>query len=507
MRKFVVNIALLILSAILADASAAALRQMRGARVDTSRGGIWPVPYSDASTQLDDLDDLLDRFVRANLNTLFIELQHDGTVLWLSDRQPASFEATADGSRRLPYDVAATVIDKAHDRGLQVVAIVSPLDLGTRSNSALYLNNPIAHPLVSEAELLMPGSAEGGRYYLDPSLGATRDYIEELYTELIAGYDIDGLLIDRLDAPGATSSQLTDIIDDISALLDTHRPQTWLAVGQTSLSANEIDGHADYILGTTTPRYIMTQLIGSSESEQAEKMLLGIDAIQLTPFVEALRRVDESPIAGFVVSHPDRLPVMPQLFSYPAHLPEMSWRDGEIPLAPDDFEVNYDSDRQSYILTWSEPTLDKYATPIRYYTVYLARDGQTDLTDPRGEVIHSVYGTEVEIPSAVPGLEFAVTAFDAHYRESLPAVSSAIDEFARAQHPWVFRYYAGTLDIGAPVEITAIDIYNSWGKHLRHISTAPAHEVMTDVDDLPSGVYVVHTHYVDGSVKAYKFIK
>ncbi len=505
MRKILINIALICLVAFVSQA--ATLRQMRGARLDTRRGAVWPALYSDADSQLADLDALLDRFVRSNLNTVFIDLQHDGSVLWLSDRQPAAYEVTADGSRRLPYDVAGEVIDRAHRRGLQVVAVVSPLDIGTRANSSLYLDSPIAHPLTAEAELLLPEADADGRYFLDPALGATREYLEELYTELIAGYDIDGLMIDRLYAPGADPTQLTTIIDDIAALIDTHRPEAWLAIGETSLAPEQADSHADFILSSATQRDILTQLRDAAESAPAYKRLVGIDGSRLFPLIDALRHVDELPLAGFVVNNPQELPLNPMLFEFPAHIPELSWREGEQPAPPEDFEVEYDAERGSYLLNWSEPSLDKYATPIKYYTIYIARDGRTDLTDPRGEIIHAVRTTEVEIPSTIPGLEFAATAFDANYRESLPALAGSADPLAEAMHPWIFRYYAGTLDIGAPVEIDAVDIYNSWGNHIRHLSTAPANEVMIDVYDLPSGVYVVHLHHVDGSVRTHKFIK
>lgn len=494
--------------AVLCPASAAPVRQLRGAYVRTAPGGDLPGLAIDPLVQHHDLRILFERFGRVNLNAVFFEAQSGGAVSWPSVIQPAMVDLTGEGSRSLPYDVFSTANRTAHEQGLDFYAVISPLDLGTVRSSLLYSGSRVRHPAVADADII---SVIEGRNWLDLQYGEAYDYVNQLLTEMLGSDHPDGLLISGLDSPVATETQLMELLEEINEVSGSFAPDMILAVqlpsdreslGRAFMEAGLVDLLV-FLPGTGGTLHGINRVAASADAPSSAVM---IDSRSLGAIVASLTEINESMLAGFILDRPSLIDpaAAARMFPTKAHMPVLPSRSWSAPEAPEDMAAEYDSDRGSYLISWPHVGSD-----AKYLTLYTALGGEADIDDPLSELIHRIPAdvTEVEYPSPDPGLEFALTVFGDGYLESSPVVSSAVTEELLAAHPEIFRYRSGSLEIGSPKDIVAVDIYSTWGAHAIHRLFTPATDVMIDCGGLPQGVYVVHTRTSDGAVRSNKFIK
>lgn len=167
----------------------------------TTNGGLdWPSSVYDVPTQKKMLVEMLDRLQKANFNMIFFQVQANGDVAWNSALQPAMAALTGDGACGLRYDVCDFVISECHRRGMECHAWVVPFRLGSKNNIASYSANSVSHPAKSRARKCV---SYKGISYLDPGEPDNIDYLINLYAEMVAGYDFDGISLDYTRYPAA----------------------------------------------------------------------------------------------------------------------------------------------------------------------------------------------------------------------------------------------------------------------------------------------------------------
>ena len=542
-------------------ASAAPVRQLRSAWIVTGLGLDWPQLTYTPDEQRESLDRMLDRIAAANFNTVFIQLQIEGDVLWQSSLQPAAADVTGSPSMPMPYDVAAYAIEQAHQRGLDIYAVINPLDVGSRGAAYRYADNPIPHPINDLPQRLV---GSGRHMYINPGTPDNIDYLRDLYAELIDNYDIDGIVIDRVEYPAGdfddaatyadyrTAPQqpleewrrdnLDNIVTTVSTLAEERRPGTKiiLTVDGASSTTDGLksipryqelldNGTIDYVVakiynrGTNGFSPTLESWIGTQYTPQTIMALTSESGYNATTNLPLSRQIematDDADIPGIVIyrtspitdtGHPmaaERYAALrDDIFLTPAHVPPVPGWEKTTPAAPEMPKVERDGHKREYVISWDAPPLDAEATPIKYYTVYIARDGVTDVTDPHSELVHRVDTTEYVYPSDEEGLEFAITAFDINGNESAPAFTGGAEGAYLDSRPYVFRFYADNLFVAAPKAIKRLEIFTMWGNRVKYIPV-DAPEVTVECGDLKGGVYVVHTIYTDGSSDTNKFIK
>ena len=174
--------------------------EVRAVWLTTNNGLDWPKGEDDVETQKNDLCDILDKLAAANFNTIIFQAQVKGDVLWESTMQPAMRAITGNGSKSMSYDVSTFVIEECHKRNMECHAWIVPYRIGTSSDANKYKSNKVKHPITSNPELCVEYN---GAYYLDPGLPETREYLLDVYRELIANYDYDGVNFDYTRYPGS----------------------------------------------------------------------------------------------------------------------------------------------------------------------------------------------------------------------------------------------------------------------------------------------------------------
>lgn len=167
----------------------------------TTNGGLdWPKGEYDEATQKTNLCAILDKLAAANFNTIIFQAQVKGDVLWESTLQPAYRYVTGNGSKKLSYDVSKFIIDECHKRNMECHAWIVPYRIGSASDANSYKNNSIKHPITTHPELCV---VYNNAYYLDPGLPETREYLLDVYRELITDYNYDGVNFDYTRYPGS----------------------------------------------------------------------------------------------------------------------------------------------------------------------------------------------------------------------------------------------------------------------------------------------------------------
>ena len=174
--------------------------EVRAVWLTTNSGLDWPKGEYDEEAQKKDLCEILDKLVAANFNTIIFQAQVKGDVLWESTMQPAMRSVTGDGSKSMSYDVSSFVIEECHKRNMECHAWIVPYRIGTSSDASKYKSNKVKHPINSNPELCIEYNSA---YYLDPGLPETREYLLDVYRELISNYDYDGVNFDYTRYPGS----------------------------------------------------------------------------------------------------------------------------------------------------------------------------------------------------------------------------------------------------------------------------------------------------------------
>ncbi len=174
----------------------------------TTNGGLdWPKSVYTASQQKNDLCEILDKLAAANFNTIIFQAQVKGDVAWESTYQPAMYALTGNGANSLSYDVSQYVIDECHKRNMECHAWIVPYRVGTKNEANRYKNNSIKHVTTTHPELCVLYS---NAYYLDPGIPATREYLLDMYKEMLSNYNFDGISFDYTRYP---TTSLTDFND------------------------------------------------------------------------------------------------------------------------------------------------------------------------------------------------------------------------------------------------------------------------------------------------------
>lgn len=174
--------------------------ELRGVWLTTNSGLDWPGNCHDVSGQKEMLRDMLDRLQKAHVNLVLFQVQANGDVVWDSKYQPVMAEVTGSGGRKPGFDICRFVIDECHKRDMKCHAWIVPFRIGSAKRAARYASSAVKHPLAAHPERCILFS---GNYYLDPGNPDVREYLVELYRELVKKYDFDGINLDYTRYPGA----------------------------------------------------------------------------------------------------------------------------------------------------------------------------------------------------------------------------------------------------------------------------------------------------------------
>ena len=563
-KKLYFFIAALMLCAVVAWAQPK--QEIRAVWLTTNNGADWP-SSTNIETQKSSLQKILNKLQAANFNTILLQVQVKGDVIWDSSYQPSMKVFTGDGSKNLSWNVCKYVIDECHNRGMECHAWIVPYRIGTASEANRYASNPKQHPYLAHPEWCI---LYNNAYYLDPGLPEVREYLLNLYRELIANYDFDGTNFDYTRYP---TTSLTDFNDNASynkygngmsranwrrqnintfvhdfydmaksikpsikvgsAPIGTYKsapgygnmeaygvfqdPVEWINAGKHDITFPQLYWNEKY--GFTPHMKMWAEL-----TDYSRHVVAGLapykmtdsnnwDVSEITGQIEKAR--EAKGVYGVCFFRTEQIistaskyaqlytELTDNYFKYPANIPPMDFNGVTKPNAPTNLHFEYADGK--FHIKWDTPAPDEQNTPIKYYCVYRA-SRSAEISDMNKCIGHYITGNEFIYESDSQSMTLAVTAFDNNYYESSPAFLKVSGVDATNIESHCIEVTGSTIKASTAAPIMSANIVSAQGCIVASASPND-NNVEIAIDNLPTGLYFAVIKDTSGNVFSEKFIK
>lgn len=175
-------------------------REMRTVWIATVSNIDWPQTRGTGTATINkqkkQLIDLLDGFVKANMNSVCLQVRPMADALYKSSYEPWSSYLTGTRGQDPGWDPLAFAVEECHKRGLEINAWVNPYRFSNSSGNDCA--TAIDKQLKNSGILMQVGN----RIVFNPALKASRDHLLKVCKEMIQNYDIDGIIFDDYFYPG-----------------------------------------------------------------------------------------------------------------------------------------------------------------------------------------------------------------------------------------------------------------------------------------------------------------
>lgn len=540
--------------------------EIRAVWLTTNSGLDWPKSTSQAS-QKSSLIEILDKLKAANFNTILLQVQAKGDVLWSSSYQPSMKVFTGNGNNNLSWEPCSFVIDECHKRGMECHAWIVPYRIGSASEAARYASNPRKHPYLAHPEWCI---SYGGALYLDPGHPEVREYLLNLYRELITNYDFDGTNFDYTRYP---TSSLSDFDDSASfarygngmshadwrrnnintfvhefydmarsikprlkvgcAPIGTYKrapgygnmeafgvfqdPVEWMNAGKQDIAFPQLYWNENYGFSphmkmwaelTDYSRHIVAGLapykMADTNNWPVSEITGQIEKAREAEGVEGVCFFRTEQIIGSNSKYQQLYAELrDNYFKYPANIPPMPYLTG-VTKPNAPTNVTISSSGRTHTVTWDAPAPAADGTEVKYYCVYRA-SRPLHINNIARCIGNFITTNSFTFTSDNDVEEVAVTAFDVNYYESDPAFQLASGLCATAGHTSISTV-AGMLLVEAPAPIACATIFSASGSVVAK-AVNPGSQFSLDISHLQHGCYLIKLQNEQNSVVVEKFIK
>lgn len=167
--------------------------EMRAVWIATVANIDWPsAPGLSTQQQRDEMITLLDKLAEDKINTIVLQIRPTADAFFPSTLEPWSHWLTGQqGVRPSPYyDPLQFAITEAHKRCMEVHVWLNPYRV-TFSERTDHLHPD--HLFFRKPELFVK---YGGKYYFNPGLDETRQFLNRVVADIVKRYDIDAIHFD-----------------------------------------------------------------------------------------------------------------------------------------------------------------------------------------------------------------------------------------------------------------------------------------------------------------------
>lgn len=179
-------------------------REMRAVWIATVANIDWPSQKNLTSkAQREEMRDMLDKLAQNNINAIVMQIRPTADAFYPSSLEPWSHWLTGrQGSKPNPfYDPLQFIIDEAHKRCIEVHVWLNPYRV-TNSDNLNILNKD--HLYFKNKDLFVK---YGDKYYFEPGLDETREFLNKVVEEVVERYDIDAIHFDDYFYPYRVANQ------------------------------------------------------------------------------------------------------------------------------------------------------------------------------------------------------------------------------------------------------------------------------------------------------------
>lgn len=510
-------------------------RETRAVWLTTLANLDWPKNYarSEESIKLQkqELIDILDKYQKANINTVLLQARVRAATIYPSDIEPwdqciTGFEGRAPG---YGYDPLGFAVEECHKRGMEIHAWIATIPVGAK--------NSLGCRTLMKKGFRIRNFSTGS--YLDPADPSVAPYLASICGEIVRKYDVDGINLDYIrypdgwprpsyrdgDTPDQRRSNITAIVRAIHDEVKAVKP--WV-----KMSCSPIGKHADLSryssknfnahdrvsqeaqewmrLGLMDQLYPMQYFRGDNyypfvadwvENAYKREIVTGLGTYFLDPregnwtLGDLTRQMYVSRDLGvghahfrsyFLTANKQGVYDFEKQFNATLSLPHKM--QGVVSTAAMPYAVNSSlverREDKSVILRW------KAVTP--YYNIYASYTYPVDTEDARNLLFARYTGQTLQLKNVNPNLYFAVRGMDRYGLET-PALQENMKSTSLSKSPVSLLANDGnTLTLPAAAKLTDADHYvilSLQGIILRIVNAKSVRNNQLYIGSLSDGMY------------------
>lgn len=159
--------------------------------VKAENRAVWLRPRD---TCIEDIKKRFDMLESVNINTIYLETYWNGYSIYPTYNEIMKHNPMFEG-----FDLLDSYIKEAHSRGIELHAWVENflVDLPIAEKKPEWMN------ISKKGDIYYLENGATKYYFMNPALPEVRDFLSELYKDLIKKYDIDGIQFDYLRYPNS----------------------------------------------------------------------------------------------------------------------------------------------------------------------------------------------------------------------------------------------------------------------------------------------------------------
>ena len=223
-------------------------RETRAVWLTTLANLDWPKTYARSAESIEqqkqELIDILDKYQKANINTVLLQARVRAATIYPSDIEPwdRCITGIEGGAPGYGYDPLAFAVTECHKRGMELHAWIATIPVGAK--------NSLGCRMLKQKGFRIRNYATGS--YLDPADPSVAPYLASICGEIVRKYDVDGINLDYIrypdgwarpsyrdgDTPDDRRSNITTIVRAIHDEVKSIKP--WV-----KMSCSPIGKHAD----------------------------------------------------------------------------------------------------------------------------------------------------------------------------------------------------------------------------------------------------------------------
>ena len=510
-------------------------RETRAVWLTTLANLDWPKNYarSEESIKLQkqELIDILDKYQKANINTVLLQARVRAATIYPSDIEPwdqciTGVEGRAPG---YGYDPLGFAVEECHKRGMEIHAWIATIPVGAK--------NSLGCRTLMKKGFRIRNFSTGS--YLDPADPGVAPYLASICGEIVRKYDVDGINLDYIrypdgwprpsyrdgDTPDQRRSNITAIVRAIHDEVKAIKP--WV-----KMSCSPIGKHADLSryssknfnahdrvsqeaqewmrLGLMDQLYPMQYFRGDNyypfvadwvENAYKREIVTGLGTYFLDPregnwtLGDLTRQMYVSRDLGvghahfrsyFLTANKQGVYDFEKQFNATLSLPHKM--QGVVSTAAMPYAVNSSlverREDKSVILRW------KAVTP--YYNIYASYTYPVDTEDARNLLFARYTGQTLQLKNVNPNLYFAVRGMDRYGLET-PALQENMKSSKLSKSPVSLLANDGnTLTLPAAAKLTDADRYvilSLQGVILRIVNAKSVRNNQLYIGSLSDGMY------------------
>lgn len=510
-------------------------RETRAVWLTTLANLDWPKNYarSEESIKLQkqELIDILDKYQKANINTVLLQARVRAATIYPSDIEPwdqciTGVEGRAPG---YGYDPLGFAVEECHKRGMEIHAWIATIPVGAK--------NSLGCRTLMKKGFRIRNFSTGS--YLDPADPSVAPYLASICGEIVRKYDVDGINLDYIrypdgwprpsyrdgDTPDQRRSNITAIVRAIHDEVKAIKP--WV-----KMSCSPIGKHADLSryssknfnahdrvsqeaqewmrLGLMDQLYPMQYFRGDNyypfvadwvENAYKREIVTGLGTYFLDPregnwtLGDLTRQMYVSRDLGvghahfrsyFLTANKQGVYDFEKQFNATLSLPHKMQgvaSTAAMPYAVNSSLVERREDK-SVILRW------KAVTP--YYNIYASYTYPVDTEDARNLLFTRYTGQTLQLKNVNPNLYFAVRGMDRYGLET-PALQENMKSTSLSKSPVSLLANDGnTLTLPAAAKLTDADRYvilSLQGVILRIVNAKSVRNNQLYIGSLSDGMY------------------